>query len=130
MMRTSSKFAVAAAFAGMAAIGGAAFTGSGLTNGAPTQFIGGTVTSAVTGATLTDVHYDFTDAGKTSVEQITVTLTGAVGKTVTGSIDGGARSITFTDTTALSGTAGDGVFESDLGGTAYDDLDSLALTVA
>ena len=129
MMQKSSKIAFAVAFAGMAAVGGAAFTGAGLTNNAQTQFIGGTVTSTVTGATLTNVAYSFTDTSNISVDQITVTLTGATGKTVTGLIDG-ATAITFTDTTDLGGTAGDGVFESDLGGTPYDNVDSLAITVA
>jgi hypothetical protein len=129
MMRKSSKIAVAVAFAGMAAVGGAAFTGAGLTNSAPTQFIGGTVTSTVTGATLTNVAYSFTDASNIRVDQIAVTLTGATGKTVTGLIDG-TTAITFTDTADLGGAAGDGVFESDLGGTPYDNVDSLAITVA
>ena len=128
-MRTTQKFLVGTALVGLAAAGGAAFTGAGVTNGQATQFVGGTVSQTVTGATMNSVLYGFTDASNIAVNKITVNLTGATGKTVTGLVDG-AESITFTDTTALGGTASDGVFESDLDATPYSNLDTLAITVA
>ncbi|GGL99153.1 hypothetical protein [Nakamurella endophytica] len=83
-MRTSSKIAVAAAFVGLAVAGGAAFTGAGLSSTAPaSQFIGGTVSQTVTGATLTSVAYQFTDTSNTAIDQATLTFApGAGGKAV------------------------------------------------
>jgi hypothetical protein len=71
-MRTASKIIVGATLAGLAAAGGAAFTGAGLTQhvNAATQFIGGTVQETITGADVTGVVYNYspTDSIVTSVD--------------------------------------------------------------
>ncbi len=107
-MRKSSKIIVAVAFAGLAAAGSAAFTGSGLSSSAgATQFIGGTVNQGVSGATLTDVEYSFTDATKTATNQVLLTFaTDADGKTVAISLSGsGATAFTCTDVEILNHTS-------------------------
>ncbi|GAA2009606.1 hypothetical protein JL107_17330 [Nakamurella flavida] len=80
-MRTSHKIIAAAALVGLAVAGGAAFTGTGLASTtAATQFVGGTVSQTVTGATLTGVTYGFTDDSNTAVDEITLVLEGANGR--------------------------------------------------
>ena len=61
-MRTPSKIITALALAGLAVAGGAAFTGGGLTCAAdpPEAFVGGAVSTAVDGAVLNDVDYEWT----------------------------------------------------------------------
>jgi hypothetical protein len=70
-MRSSFKIAVALAAVGLAAADGSAFTATGLaTTGqaSAAQFIGGTISQAVTGATLDSVTYGYADAAtKTAV---------------------------------------------------------------
>src|SRR5690349_11214 len=64
-MRTTNtkKLIGAAAVAAVVAAGGSAFTGTGVTdNAAASQFVGGTVSQSITGATLNDISYHFTDA--------------------------------------------------------------------
>lgn len=73
-----TKVAVAAA-AVVGAIGtaGAAFTATGLTatgSAASPQFIGGSITQAVSGATLSNVAYSFTDATDTAIDQVVLTF--------------------------------------------------------
>lgn len=99
-----TKICVAVAVAGVVAASGAAFTATGLTNNAgPTQYIGGTVTQAVTGATLSDVAYGFTDATKTSVNLVTLTFSNDVnGKTPTIAFAGSSASFTCTPISAGS----------------------------
>jgi hypothetical protein len=61
--------------AGVLASGSAAFTGTGVEmTAAPTQFVGGTVSQTVTGATLNDIAYSFTDAGNTAVDSVALTF--------------------------------------------------------
>jgi hypothetical protein len=84
-MRNSYKVLTAVAVAGLALAGGSAFTGAGLgrTSGAPdSQFVGGTVSQTVTGATLTGVEYGFVGAltgPQTSVNKVTLTFADATG---------------------------------------------------
>jgi hypothetical protein len=55
-MRKSTKFLGALAVAGLLAAGGSAFTSTGVTNNAgATQFVGGTISQNVTGATLSSL---------------------------------------------------------------------------
>jgi hypothetical protein len=84
-VRKTIMIAAGAAVAGLAALGGTAFTGTGLGNSAPaTQFIGGTVSQSVTGATLDSVDYGFADdPAHTQVSSIQLTFSNtADGRTV------------------------------------------------
>ncbi len=96
-MRTSAKIFTALSVAGLAVAAGSAFTGTGVTNDAgASQFVGGTVTQSVTGATLNSIAYGYSDApANTLVNQVTLTFAdaNADGKTPTISLDG-ATSIT------------------------------------
>ena len=84
-MRNSYKVLTAVAVAGLALAGGSAFTGAGLsTTGAASapQFVGGTVTQTVTGATLTGIDYGFVGGPtgpQTTVNQVTLTFADATG---------------------------------------------------
>ena len=73
-MRKSSKIISAAAIAVLAAAGGTAFTATGLDitgQAASAQFIGGTVTQGVTGATLKDILYGYgTDDTQKSIKSV------------------------------------------------------------
>jgi hypothetical protein len=87
-MGTVAKVLGALAVAGVAASGGTAFTGAGLTAGgtaASAQYIGGTVSQDVTGATLNTIAYHFADAAKLHMDSTTLTFANAEsdGKTVT-----------------------------------------------
>jgi hypothetical protein len=91
-MRRSTTLIAAVAAAGLAAIGGSAFTGTGVTNSAgASQFIGGTVNQTVSGATLANVAYTFGDApANTAVHSVALTFAvGAAGQTVAITISGG-----------------------------------------
>jgi hypothetical protein len=84
-MRKTITIVAGAAVAGLAALGGTAFTGTGLGNTAPaTQFIGGTVSQTVTGATLDSIDYGFADdPAHTQVNSIQLTFANtADGRTV------------------------------------------------
>jgi hypothetical protein len=96
-MRKSAKLITALSVAGLAVAAGSAFTGTGLTNAAgSTQFVGGSVSQAITGATLDSLVYGFTDGTKTAVNQVTLTFADATGgKTPTLSLTGGSAA-TFT----------------------------------
>ncbi|WP_203780379.1 hypothetical protein [Paractinoplanes rishiriensis] len=81
------------AAAGVVAAGTTALTGTGLaTTAGASQFVGGTVSQSVTGATLESVTYAFSDGTKTIVNSVTLAFsTGtATGKTVTITPTGGA----------------------------------------
>jgi hypothetical protein len=91
----------ALALASLAAFGGSAFTGSGVTMAAPTsQFIGGTVSQSVTGATLQSVAYGFKagDATHTILTSATLTFTdgAADGKVPTMALTGTSETATCT----------------------------------
>lgn len=104
-MRKSVKIATTLGIAGLAFVGSVAFTGTGLSStAASTQFIGGTISQTVTGATLTDLAYGFTDTTNASVSSVTLTFADATGgKTPTLSLTGGTP-VHFT-CGAISGTA-------------------------
>jgi hypothetical protein len=116
-MRKSTKFLGALAVAGLLAAGGSAFTGTGVTNNAgATQFVGGTISQNVTGATLSSVVYAFGDApANTAVHSVALTFADANsdGKTPTIAFAGG-NAVAFTCdviavTTHLSTCTTDGV---------------------
>jgi hypothetical protein len=91
-MRTSNKILAAAAFAGVVAVSSSAFTGSGVTNNAgSTQFVGGTVSQGVTGATLSSVAYSYADSSKTAIHSALLTFadTASDGKSVSLVFSGG-----------------------------------------
>jgi hypothetical protein len=70
-MRKPLVIAGAALAVSLAALGGAAFTGAGLTNNAgDAEFVGGTVSQTVTGATLTKIQYAWSDASNTKLSNI------------------------------------------------------------
>ncbi|MCW2522808.1 MAG: hypothetical protein JWO63_1143 [Frankiales bacterium] len=134
-MRKSTKIIVAVAFAGLVAAGGSALTGSGLsTSGtaAADQFVGGTVSQAVTGATLTAITYGYTDPTNTQVSTIALTFAStADGRAVTVTPSGGGTGVGTFDCTAVASnasscsyTAGTDTF------TGYTGLNSLAVTVS
>jgi len=127
------------------ALGGSAFTGSAFTGSAFTgtgvstsgtaasaQFVGGTVSQAVTGATLTAISYGYTDTTDTKVSTTTLTFaTTADGHAVTVAPSGGGSGVgTFTCGSTLSNassctyTPGADTF------TGYTGLNGLAVTVA
>ena len=92
-MRKSHKVLTAAAVAGLALMGGTAFTGAGLTasgDAASAAFIGGAVSQTIAGADLADVAYTY--SGNGTVTQVVLTFTGSAadGKTATATLSGGS----------------------------------------
>jgi hypothetical protein len=76
--RRAKIMAGAAALAGAVGIGGVAFTSTGVTNNAGgSQFVGGTVTQSVNGATLSSIDYSFTDGANTSINAVLLTFADA-----------------------------------------------------
>ena len=140
-MRTTTKIVSALAAAGVVAAAGSAFTGTGVTTtgtASQAQFVGGTVTQAVTGATLDNIQYHFVDDAKRTVDTITLEFTGAeaVGKAVTAAVTGSDQDL-FT-CTAVTAAAADSVSvctvdltggDPDTDG-GYTGVDDLAITVA
>ncbi|MGJ9402716.1 hypothetical protein [Arthrobacter sp. KK5.5] len=130
-MRKPAKIVTALAVAGLAFAGGSAFTGTGLSNTAPaTQFIGGTVSQSVTGATLAGVTYGFADAGtNTLVNEITLAFADtADGRTVAAVPSGGSGG-TFSCGAVLN-NASTCAFTPATTETGYTGLTSLAVTVS
>ena len=81
-MNITKKTRLAIGVVGLsAAVGlaaGGAFTGGGVTNNAPAnQFIGGTVSQTVTGATLSTIGYTYTNDAHTIVDTVTLTFADA-----------------------------------------------------
>ena len=78
-MRTSLRILAGLAVAGVLAAGSFAFTSTGVTNSAgATQFVGGTISQSVTGATLATVVYGFSDApANTAVHTVALTFSDA-----------------------------------------------------
>ena len=88
-MRKNHKILGTVAIAGLVAAAGSAFTGGGLTNATKDQFVGGTVTENVSGATLTNVAYSYADnPAHTQVDSVNLTFSGP-------HIDGRSVSIVF-----------------------------------
>lgn len=133
-MRKPVIIAAGAAIAALAAIGGSAFTGTGLGNTAPaTQFVGGTVSQSVTGATLASITYSYADApANTEVKSIALAFSNtADGRTVAVSPSGGATGVgtfsctaTATNASTCTYTAGTDTL------TGYKGLTSLSVTVS
>jgi hypothetical protein len=123
-MRKSAKIVTAVAVAGLAFASGSAFTGTGLANSAPaTQFIGGTVSQSVTGATLAGVTYAFADTdAKTQVNSITLNFTDTTdGHTVAVTPSGG------TGGTFACGAVLNNASTCSFTGTTVDDLGYVGL---
>lgn len=103
-MRKSAKIISAVAVAGLAFAASAAFTGAGLTNNAgASQFVGGEISQTVSGATLSNVSYVFTDATNTAVSGVNLSFADAQsdGQQVTIALtDGSEATFTCTDVTA------------------------------
>lgn len=129
-MRKSAKIITALSVTGLAVVAGSAFTGAGLTTtgtASSAQFVGGTVSQAVTGATLDSLVYGFTDGTKTAVNQVTLTFApGVDGKTPTLSLDGDGALTAFTcgaiTTNVSVCNAGEGLSQAD--------VDSATVTVS
>ncbi|MEY2420610.1 MAG: hypothetical protein QOI95_677 [Acidimicrobiaceae bacterium] len=120
----------AVALAATAGIAGSAFTSTGVTNNAgSTQFVGGTVSQSVTGATLSSVEYSFGDApANTAVHSVALTFANA-------NADGKTPTVVFTGGNAVAFTcdAIDGTTHVSTCTTAGADrvgVTSLAVTVA
>lgn len=96
----------AIALAGVATLTGGAFTATGVDNQAgASQFVGGQVSQTVTGATLSKVQYEFTDASNTAVDGVTLAFAEGA--------DGRAVSVTLTHAGTPTTTAIDcGVVEA------------------
>ncbi|WP_066293774.1 hypothetical protein [Arthrobacter sp. B6] len=128
-MRTSVKVISALSVAGLAVAAGSAFTGAGLTNSAgATQFIGGEVTQAVTGATLTNLEYGFVaDGTQTAVNQVTLTFAaGADTKAVLLELTGGGTAVFDCDPI----TANVSVCDPTVLGATKTDVTSATVTVS
>jgi hypothetical protein len=127
-MNKISKIFGAVAVAGVIAAGSAAFTAGGLrTDGqaAADQFIGGTVSQSVSGATLTNVAYTFSDPiTKRDVSAITLTFVEDMTDLDVAVTPTGSGLTAFTCTT--DGSVDEQV--NCIGGTASD-LTSLAVAV-
>ncbi|BAS16342.1 hypothetical protein AHiyo8_46450 [Arthrobacter sp. Hiyo8] len=130
-MRKSAKIFTALSVAGLAVAAGSAFTGTGVATAgqaASDQFVGGTVSQSVTGATLNSLVYGFTDGTNTAVNQVTLTFADATGgKTPTLSLTGGTAA-TFT-CTAIDGTTHISVCDAATG-TSQTGVTSAAVTVS
>ena len=131
-MRTSAKVFTALSVAGLAVVAGSAFTGAGLSTGgdaAAPQFIGGTVSQSVDGATLTDLVYGFTDGTKTAVNQVTLTFAdGADTKVPVLALTGGGGA-TFT-CAAIDTDTHLSVCTPEVGGTTKTNVTSASVTVS
>ena len=129
-MRKSAKLITALSVAGLAVAAGSAFTGAGLTNAAGSaQFVGGQVSQTVTGATLTDLEYGFTDATKTAVNQVTLTFADATGgKTPVLSLAGGGTATFSCD--PIDGTSFVSVCDPVVADTTKTDVTSASVTVS
>jgi hypothetical protein len=131
-MRKSAKLITALSVSGLAVVAGSAFTGAGLSTtgqAADDQFIGGTVTQDVTGATLNSLVYGFTDGTKTAVNKVTLTFApGAAGKVPVVVLTGDDPSATFT-CSAIDAATNVSVCDA-APTTSQSDVDSASITVA
>jgi hypothetical protein len=75
-MRKSTTLMSSLAIAGLAIAGGSAFTGGGVTRTAPDAFVGGTVTQLITGATLSNIQYVYSDPAQRSITSVELTFGG------------------------------------------------------
>lgn|GEM_PF-6597489 len=97
-MRKPVVIAGVLAVAGLIALNASAFTSTGVTLTAPSsQFIGGTVSQSVSGATLSGISYTFTNPpANTSIATVVLTFADAAsdGKTPTVAFTGGTGGAT------------------------------------
>ena len=132
-MRKSAKIITALSVAGLAVAAGSAFTGTGVATAgqaASAQFVGGTVSQSVTGATLTDISYSFADAdANTKVSSIALTFTGTADGHAVAAVPTGGSGGTFSCTAVLS-NASTCTFVPTDAETGYLGLSSLAVTVS
>jgi hypothetical protein len=131
-MRKSIILVGAAAAAGLVALGGSAFTGSGLsTSGtaASPQFIGGTVSQSVSGATLDSIDYGFTNATNTSINAITLSFASTADGRTVDAVPSGTGAGTFT-CTAVASNASSCTYVPAASETGYTGLNALAVTVS
>jgi hypothetical protein len=120
----------AIALAGALAAAGSAFTGTGVTNNAgSTQFVGGTVSQSVTGATLTSVTYAFGNApANTAVHSVALVFADA-------NTDGRTPTVAFTGGNAVAFTCDEIAVTTHLStcttvGADRTGVDSIAVTVS
>jgi hypothetical protein len=130
-MSNRAKLMIAAvSTVGAVSLAGSAFTASGVTNNAgSTQFVGGTVSQSVTGATLSSVAYSFGDApANTAVHSALLTFADANtdAKTPTVAFSGG-NAVAFT-CTAIEATGHTSTCTTD--GADRTGVTGLAITVA
>ncbi|VXC48136.1 conserved exported hypothetical protein [Arthrobacter sp. 9AX] len=101
-MHKSLKLITALSVAGLAVAAGSAFTGAGVTKtgtAALDQFVGGTVSQTVKGATLNKIEYGFVDDGtNTAVNKVTLTFADATGNRIPTLLLTGGAPATFTCT--------------------------------
>lgn len=131
MRSNQKKILGAVAVAGLVAATGSAFTGSGLsTTAGAAQFVGGTVSQSVAGATLASVGYGFSDTTNTAITTITLTFAdGADGKAVSVATTGGSGG-TFSCPAVTTGDVSVCTFSPAAAEAGYTGLTSLAITVA
>jgi hypothetical protein len=118
---------------GLAGLAGSAFTGTGVTttgSAASPQFVGGTVSQSVSGATLSNIAYGFTDTTNTAVNQVTLTFADA-------SADAKIPTIAFTATaavpftcSAIESTGHTSTCAPTTGGTSQSGATAIAVTVS
>ncbi len=80
-MHKSSKIIAAVSIAVLAAAGGTAFTATGVTTtgqASSAQFVGGTVSQSVDGATLNSIVYAYADGTNTAIHTATLTFADAL----------------------------------------------------
>jgi len=125
-MGKSIKFICAIAVAGLVAAGASAFTGTGVTDNAPgSVFVGGTVNQGVTGATLSNIAYTYSDPTKTAVSTIVLTFADATnGATPTALVTATAADV-FTCTAIAAGT----FISTCTGATPDPGMSNVAITV-
>lgn len=128
-MRNPVKILAGLAAVGIALAAGSAFTGAGVTsNAGATQFIGGTVGQSVTGATLSNIAYHFTDSTNTAMDEVTLAFADPTGgKTPTVSLNSGSG-ISFTCTPIDAGSASSCTPSTP--GQSQTGLESIAVTVS
>jgi hypothetical protein len=117
---------------GAVGIAGTAFTSTGVTTtgqAASAQFVGGTVTQSVDGATLSSIAYGFADGTNTAVNAVTLTFANDLtdGMTPTVAFTGGDAEATFT-CAAVEATGHTSTCSPD--GANRSGITSIAVTVA
>lgn len=132
-MTRNIKLLGAVAVAGLAAAAGSALTGTGLATGgtaASPQFVGGTITQSVTGATLTSIVYGYADpTTKTAVNSITLTFASTADAVHVAAVPSGGSGGTFScsDVSSNSSSCTFAATTTELG---YTGLTSLAVTTS